>query len=266
MRIAFIGGGVMAQAIISGVKDAGLDASIIVGEPVEVRRESLKNDLGVEVTASNGEAIAGADIVVLSVKPQQLDAVAEDLKGVLTADQTVLSIMAGVKMHSIGLKLNHTKLIRVMPNTPAQIRKGISAWMASDDVDQSTLDFVASMLRAIGDELKFDDEKSIDIATALSGSGPGYVFVFIEALADAGVELGLPVHVARHLASQTVFGSAALQRESGKHPAELRNMVTSPGGTTAAGLAALEIGGFRAAVAEAVRTAFERGEELAGGK
>jgi pyrroline-5-carboxylate reductase len=266
MRIAFIGGGVMAQAIISGVKDAGLDASIIVGEPFEVRRDSLKNDLGVEVTASNREAIAGAGIVVLSVKPQQLDAVAEELDGALIADQTVLSIMAGVKMHSIGLKLNHSKLIRVMPNTPAQIRKGISAWTASDDVDQATLDFVASMLKAIGDELKFSDEKNIDIATALSGSGPGYVFVFIEALADAGVELGLPVHVARHLASQTVLGSAALQRESGKHPAELRNMVTSPGGTTAAGLAALEIGGFRATVAEAVRAAFERGEELAGGK
>lgn len=256
----------MAQAIISGVKDSGLDASIIVGEPIEARRESLQNDLGVEVTASNREAIAGADIIVLSVKPQQLAAVAEELTGALTASQTVLSIMAGVKMHSIGLKLNHTKLIRVMPNTPAQIRKGISAWTASADVDQATLDFVASMLRAIGDELKFSDEKSIDIATALSGSGPGFVFVFIEALADAGVELGLPVHVARHLASQTVLGSAALQRESGKHPAELRNMVTSPGGTTAAGLAALEAGGFRATVAEAVRMAFERGEELAGGK
>ena len=256
----------MAQAIISGVKDAGLDASIIVGEPFEARRESLKSDLGVEVTASNREAIAGADIVVLSVKPQQLEAVAEELDGALNADQTVLSIMAGVKIHSIGLKLNHTKLIRVMPNTPAQIRKGISAWTASDDVEQATLDFVASMLSAIGDELKFSDEKSIDIATALSGSGPGYVFVFIEALTDAGVELGLPVHVARHLASQTVLGSAALQRESGKHPAELRNMVTSPGGTTAAGLAALEMGGFRANVAEAVRAAFERGEELAGGK
>ena len=256
----------MAQAIISGVKDAGLDASIIVGEPFEARRESLKSDLGVEVTASNLEAIAGADIVVLSVKPQQLEAVAEELDGALNADQTVLSIMAGVKIHSIGLKLNHTKLIRVMPNTPAQIRKGISAWTASDDVEQATLDFVASMLSAIGDELKFSDEKNIDIATALSGSGPGYVFVFIEALTDAGVELGLPVHVARHLASQTVLGSAALQRESGKHPAELRNMVTSPGGTTAAGLAALEMGGFRANVAEAVRAAFERGEELAGGK
>ena len=256
----------MAQAIISGVKDAGLDASFIVGEPFEARRESLKSDLGVEVTASNREAIAGADIVVLSVKPQQLEAVAEELDGALNADQTVLSIMAGVKIHSIGLKLNHTKLIRVMPNTPAQIRKGISAWTASDDVEQATLDFVASMLSAIGDELKFSDEKNIDIATALSGSGPGYVFVFIEALTDAGVELGLPVHVARHLASQTVLGSAALQRESGKHPAELRNMVTSPGGTTAAGLAALEMGGFRANVADAVRAAFERGEELAGGK
>ena len=256
----------MAQAIISGVKDAGIDASIIVGEPFEARRESLKSDLGVEVTASNREAIAGADIVVLSVKPQQLEAVAEELDGALNADQTVLSIMAGVKIHSIGLKLNHTKLIRVMPNTPAQIRKGISAWTASDDVEQATLDFVARMLSAIGDELKFSDEKNIDIATALSGSGPGYVFVFIEALTDAGVELGLPVHVARHLASQTVLGSAALQRESGKHPAELRNMVTSPGGTTAAGLAALEMGGFRANVADAVRAAFERGEELAGGK
>jgi len=256
----------MAQAIISGVKDAGLDASVIVGEPFEMRRESLKNDLGVEATASNKEAVTGADIVVLSIKPQQLDSVADKLKNVLTANQTVLSIMAGVKMHSIGLKLGHKKLIRVMPNTPAQIRKGISAWIVSDEVDQETTDFVGSMLKTIGDELKFSDEKSVDIATALSGSGPGYVFVMIEALSDAGVELGLPVHVARHLASQTVLGSAALQRETGKHPAELRNMVTSPAGTTAAGLAALENGGFRATIANAVRTAFERGEELAGGK
>ena len=256
----------MAQAIISGVKDAGLGASIIVGEPFEARRESLKNDLGVEATDSNKQAVTGADIVVLSIKPQLLDAVADELKAALQAHQTVLSIMAGVKMHSIGLKLGHKKLIRVMTNTPAQIRKGISAWTVSDDVDQETTDFVGRMLKAIGDELKFSDEKSIDIATALSGSGPGYVFVMIEALSDAGVELGLPVHVARHLASQTVLGSAALQRETGKHPAELRNMVTSPGGTTAAGLAALENGGFRATIANAVRTAFERGEELAGGK
>ena len=169
-------------------------------------------------------------------------------------------------MHTIGLKLEHKKLIRVMPNTPAQIRQGISAWTASKEVDQPTLEFVKDMLQAIGDEIRFSDEKNIDVATALSGSGPGYVFVFIEALTDAGVELGLPVQTARDLASQTVLGSAALQRESGEHPAELRNMVTSPGGTTAAGLASLENGGFRGIIADAVRAAFERGEDLAGGK
>ena len=266
MRLAFIGGGVMARAIIAGVKDAGIDADIIVGEPLEIQRETLHNDLKVETTPSNKDAVSGAAIVVISIKPQQFDAIQAELKSSLTAGQTVMSIMAGVKMHTIGLKLEHKKLIRVMPNTPAQIRKGISAWTASEDVDQLTLDFVRDMLRAIGDEIKFNDEKNIDIATALSGSGPGYVFVFIEALTDAGVELGLPVQTARDLASQTVLGSAALQRESGTHPAALRNMVTSPGGTTAAGLASLENGGFRGIIADAVRTAFERGEDLAGGK
>ncbi|MQG87934.1 MAG: pyrroline-5-carboxylate reductase [SAR202 cluster bacterium] len=266
MRIAFIGGGVMAQAIISGVKNAGLDTSIVVGEPFEARRKSLESDFDIETTTNNTKAIHNADIVILSIKPQHLDTVANELKNALKSEQTVLSIMAGVKMHSIGLKLEHKKLIRVMPNTPAQIRKGLSAWTASNEVDDATLEFVITMLKAIGEEIKFSDERHIDISTALSGSGPGYVFLMIEALADAGVELGLPDHVARHLASQTVLGSAALQKESRKHPAELRNMVTSPGGTTAAGLAALENRGFRATIADAVRSAYDRGEELAGGK
>ena len=266
MRLAFIGGGVMARAIIAGLKDAGINANIIVGEPLEIQRKSLQDDLKVKTTSSNKDAVSGADIVVIAVKPQQLDAIQADLKSSLSEGQTVLSIMAGVKIHTIGLKLEHKKLIRVMPNTPAQIRQGISAWTASKEVDRPTLDFVRTMLQAIGDEIRFSDEKHIDIATALSGSGPGYVFVFIEALTDAGVELGLPVQTARDLASQTVLGSAALQRESGEHPAELRNMVTSPGGTTAAGLASLENGGFRGIIADAVRAAFERGEDLAGGK
>tara|TARA_B100001123_G_scaffold169925_1_gene195438 strand:+ start:1093 stop:1893 length:801 start_codon:yes stop_codon:yes gene_type:complete len=266
MRLAFIGGGVMARAIISGLKNAGINADIIVGEPLEIQRESLQSELKVETTSSNEDAISGADIVVIAVKPQQLDAIQGDLQSSLSKDQTVMSIMAGVKMHTIGLKLEHKKLIRVMPNTPAQIRQGISAWTASKEVDQPTLEFVKDMLQAVGDEIRFSDEKNIDVATALSGSGPGYVFVFIEALTDAGVELGLPVQTARDLASQTVLGSAALQRESGEHPAELRNMVTSPGGTTAAGLASLENGGFRGIIADAVRAAFERGEDLAGGK
>ena len=261
MRLAFIGGGVMAEAIISGMRDAGLAADISAGEPVKARRDALAN-LKVEATADNHAAIKGADIVVLSVKPQQFDAIAGELRGQLSPDQTVLSIMAGVKMHSLGLKLNHRRLIRVMPNTPAQIRQGMSVWTASPEAPQAALDFTQGMLAAIGDELKFSDEKYIDMATALSASGPAYVFLFIEALTDAGVLLGMPNDVARRLAVKTVMGSAALVKESGKHPAELRNGVTSPGGTTAAGLLALEEGGFRAATIKAVRAAYHRGEEL----
>ena len=169
----------MARAIISGLKNAGINADIIVGEPLEIQRESLQNELNVETTSSNKDAISGADIVVIAVKPQQLDAIQADLQSSLSNGQTVMSIMAGVKMHTIGLKLDHKKLIRVMPNTPAQIRQGISAWTASKEVDQPTLDFVRDMLQAIGHEIRFSDEKNIDVATALSGSGPGYVLSLI---------------------------------------------------------------------------------------
>jgi pyrroline-5-carboxylate reductase len=266
MKIGFIGGGVMAEAIIAGIVDSGLDAQVTVGEPVAVRREALSKLKGVTVTGNNAEAISGANIVAIAVKPQQFEAVAASLSSLLKPEQTVLSIMAGVKMHSIGLKLNHKRLIRVMPNTPMQVRQGISAWTVTADVPQDVIDFTGSMLRSLGDELKFSDERYVDIATALSASGPAYVFMFIESLADAGVKLGLPSHVARHLAYQTVLGSAALAKETKKHPAELRNMVTSPGGTTAAGLHALEEGAFRAVVTNAVEAAFRRGEELAEGK
>ncbi len=266
MKIGFIGGGVMAEAIITGILDSELDAQVSVGEPVAVRRDALAKYNGLHVTSSNEEAIAGADIVVLAIKPQQFDSVAESLSDVIQEQQTVLSIMAGVKMHSIGLKLNHRRLIRVMPNTPMQVRQGISAWTVTDEVPEEVVKFTGAMLGELGDELKFSDERYVDISTALSASGPAYVFLFIESLADAGVKLGLPVHVARHLARQTVLGSAALAKETGKHPAELRNMVTSPGGTTAAGLHALEEGAFRAVVTNAVEAAFLRGEELSEGK
>lgn len=266
MKIGFIGGGVMAEAIITGILDAGLDAQVTVGEPVAARRDALARHAGLEVTADNAEAVSGAQIVVLAVKPQQFEAVATSLSGVLAPEQTVLSIMAGVKMHSIGLKLNHRRLVRVMPNTPMQVRQGISAWTATDEVPGDVIEFTAKMLGALGDELKFSDERYVDMATALSASGPAYVFTFIESLADAGVKLGLPSHVARHLATQTVLGSAALAKETKKHPAELRNMVTSPGGTTAAGLHALEEGAFRATVTNAVEEAYRRGEQLAEGK
>lgn len=256
----------MAEAIISGAIDSDSGVQIAVGEPVAARREALSQLAGVNVTAENAEAVSGADIVVLAVKPQQFDSVADGLKNLLNPDQTVLSIMAGVKMHSIGLKLDHRRLIRVMPNTPMQVRQGISAWTVSDDVPEEVIEFTGKLLRSLGDELKFSDERYVDMATALSASGPGYVFMFIESLADAGVKMGLPVHVARHLATQTVLGSAALAKETKRHPAELRNMVTSPGGTTAAGLHALEEQGFRAAVMNAVQAAYDRGEDLSKGK
>ena len=252
----------MAEAIIAGILDAKLDAKIAVGEPLEPRRKSLAETYRVTVTASNREALDGADMAVLAVKPQQFDDVAAELNGALRPEQTVASIMAGVKVHSIGLKLNHRRIIRIMPNTPAQVRQGMCVWTATPEVPESATDFTKKMLAALGDEVRFSDEKYVDIATALSASGPGYVFAFLESLIDGAVQLGMPYQVARHLATQTLLGSAALAKESGVHPAELKNRVTSPGGTTAAGLYALEKGGFRAATIEAVLAAHARGEEL----
>jgi pyrroline-5-carboxylate reductase len=266
VKIGFVGGGVMAEALIAGMRKAKLDAEIVVGEPVEARRKALAKAHAVEATADNRKAIDGAELVVLAVKPQQLESAAKELVGGIEARQTVLSIIAGVKMHSIGLRLNHERLIRVMPNTPAQIGVGMSVWTSTPSVPAQVKDFAGRMLGALGEQLYVDDEKYVDMATALSASGPAYVFVFIESLIDAGVHLGMPNDMARKLVLQTLTGSAELMRSTGKHPGEIRNMVTSPGGTTAAGLLALEDAGFRAAVIRAVRAAHERGEQLGSGK
>ena len=266
MKLGFIGGGVMAEAIIAGIRDSGLDAEIAVGDPIAARRDHLVGRYGVAATDSNSQVIEGAQLVVLAVKPQQFKSAASDIAGQLSKDQTVLSIMAGIKMHSIGLALNHRSLVRVMPNTPSQVRQGMSVWVATDDVPDDVTEFTSSMLDGLGDQVRLDDEKVLDMATALSASGPAFVFVFLESLIDAGVQLGMPADIARRLAIQTIQGSAALALETGKHSAELRNMVTSPGGTTAAGLHAMEEGGFRSAAASAVLAAYRRGEELGTGK
>ena len=266
MKLGFIGGGVMAEAIIAGIRDSGLDAEIAVGDPIAARRNHLEEQYGVAASDSNQGVIEGAKLLVLATKPQQFKQVAGEIGGLLSPDQTVLSIMAGIKMHSIGLALNHRSLIRVMPNTPAQVRQGMSVWVATDDVPDEVARFTSSMLDALGDQVRLDDEKVLDMATALSASGPAFVYVFLESLIDAGVQLGMPADIARRLAIRTIQGSAALALESGKHSAELRNMVTSPGGTTAAGLNAMEERGFRAAAAAAVLAAYQRGEELGTGK
>lgn len=265
MKLGFIGGGVMAEAIISGVRRGNLDAEITVGEPVAARRAMLESQYGVIGVSENSHAIDGADLIVLAVKPQQLDGVASQITETLSSDQTVLSILAGVKMHTLGTKLNHGRLIRVMPNTPAQVGEGMSAWAASSEVPDAIREFAGHMLNALGVAIYMEDEKYVDMALAVSASGPAFVYVFMESLIDAGVLLGLPRDTAHTLAQQLIIGCGVLARESGKHPAELRNLVTSPGGTTAAGLQIMEDAGFRGTVVKASVAAWERGEELGKG-
>jgi pyrroline-5-carboxylate reductase len=245
----------LSGALAKGIVNA---QDVAVGELVEGRRTHLSKQYGVEATPRNLEAIQAAQLVVLAVKPQQLTEVLLELRGNVGEGQTVLSIVAGAGMNNIIQGLRHPSVIRVMPNTPAQVAAGISVWTASPQVPAEVKEFARTLLSALGEELYVSDEKYLDMATALSASGPAYVLVFIESLVDAGVYLGMPRDMATALTLQTVMGSVRLVQETGKHPAELCNMVTSPGGTTAEALLVLETHGFRATVIEAVIAAYKK--------
>lgn len=260
MHIAFIGGGTMAEAILNGVleKKLATPGDIAVVEPVEARRAYLTQRYGVVTTDNAKTATDSGEIIVLAVKPQDLPSAMAGIKGTLKVSQAVLSIVAGVKIAAITAGLGHAAVIRVMPNTPAQIGAAASVWTATPEVTAERLGDTRYLLQAIGEEVQVAGEKYVDMATGLSGSGPAYVFMFIESLIDAGVHVGLPRDMAAKLAVQTVLGSAQLVQQSGRHPAELRNMVTSPGGTTADGTLLLEGSGFRASVIEAVEAAYEK--------
>ena len=266
MRISFIGGGVMAEAMLAGILDAGVASppDIRIGEPVESRRTYLAEKYGVPAHAENLDALKDADIVILAVKPQSLPEVMSDIRDGLDSRQTVLSIMAGVRMETIVGGLDHAAVIRVIPNTPAQIRAGMSVWTASERVPESTIAACRDILSTVGEELYVADEKLIDMATALMSSGPAYVFLFIEALIDAGVYLGVSRDVSRKLVLQMVSGSTRMVAETGRHPAELKDMVTSPGGTTAEALLTFDRGGFRGVVIDAVAAAYEKSRALGG--
>ena len=267
MRLAFIGGGTMAEAILGGMLAAGLaaPADIAIGEPVARRREYLADKYGVAVHDDNRTVIQSADLVVLAVKPQDLPAVFDPLGGQLTAGQSVLSIIAGAKMSTLAQGLQHSAIIRVMPNTPAQIGCGMTMWTCAESVPSAHRELTRQMLSTVGQEIYAAEEKYLDMATALSASGPAYVFLFVEALIDAGVYVGLPRDTARALALQTVYGSVKLVMDSGQHPGQLKDMVVSPGGTTAEGLQALERGGVPAAVVDAVKAAYEKSLKLGQG-
>jgi len=266
MRIGFIGGGAMGEAMVSAVlkKGEAQPGHMMVSDVSNERREFLSSKYGLGVTADNAEAAEGAKLLVLAVKPQEFSNVAGGLRGKLTAGQTVLSIMAGVPIARISRELNHGEIVRAMPNTAALVGEAMSVWTASGSVSEQGRSAAARVLAAMGRELQVHDEKYLDMATAVNGSGPGFIFLFLEALIDGAVAIGLRPEVAAELVVQTMFGSAVLARDTGKSPAELRAMVTSKGGTTAAGLQALEDAGLRAAAGAAVRAAYDRAKELGG--
>jgi pyrroline-5-carboxylate reductase len=259
-RLAIVGAGKMGGPIALRVVESGLLAAerVAVSDIAPAARAALAERLGVSTFADNVAAIQEASTIVLAVLPQGMSDVLASLRGRLAPDQLVVSIAAGVTLSTLSAGLEHPAIVRVMPNAPAQVGEGISAWFASPVVTPSQKAEVRAVLRCIGRELEVDDERYLDMVTAVSGSGPAWVMLVLEAMIDAGVQIGLRPDWSRELVYQTVSGSIALARQTGKHPAELRNLVTSPGGTTAAGLYAMERAGLRAAVAGGIVAAFER--------
>jgi len=262
--LAFIGGGAMAGAMIGGLLNSHVvDAKWIrASDPHQDRAKELESRFGVATTTENLAVARDADIVILSVKPQMLRFVFRDLSGKLRKDALVLSIIAGARVESITNGLKHGSVVRSMPNTPAQVAEGMTVWTANAEVTKVQRSQAQAILGAFGKELYVADEAFLDMATAISGSGPSYVFLFMEALIDAAVHLGFSREDARTLVTQTVRGSAIYAEVSPSHPAEMRNLVTSPGGTSAHALYQLEKGGFRTLLSKAVWAAFQRSVSL----
>ena len=267
-RIAFIGSGAMAEAMISGLLNKGIaqTQNLIAAGPREERGQALHEKYGVQTTTDNAAAAPSADVVVISVKPQVLPHILPALRGKVAPGALVLSIVAGARIESIVTGLAHVDVVRSMPNTPAQIGQGITVWIAAQGVSEKHCEQARALLGALGEEVEADNEDQLDMATALSGTGPAYVFLFMEALVDAGVHLGFSRRVAEQLVIQTVKGSVDFYQHSPSHMARMRNQVTSPGGTTAEAMYYLEKAGFRTAISRAVWAAYQRSVELGQGR
>lgn len=271
-RLAFIGCGAMAEAMIAGLlRKKLISADNIVGShPRQARREELHVKYGIEMFEHNRDAALAAapdetktaSMVIVAVKPQRLAKVLGELKGSIHPDQLLVSIVAGAKLQTISDELLHAAVVRAMPNTPAQIGEGVTAWTASPAVGEKQETYVRALFEALGKTVRVENERQIDMATALSATGPTYIFLVMEALVDAGVHMGFSRHVAEELVHQTMLGAVLFARESHKHPAELRNMVTSPGGTSAEAIYQMEKGSLRTVLSKAVWAAFQRAESL----
>jgi pyrroline-5-carboxylate reductase len=263
-RIATVGSGVMAEAIIAGLLRGNLVApgQIVASHPRAERREALERSHGIRTVDENAAAIEGADIVLLGIKPQMLARVGRELRGRLRPGQLVISILAGATTRALTGHLGHREVVRSMPNTPAQLGRGVTVWYATPETSATQREQAGALLAALGMQFEVDDERLVAMATAVSGTGPTYVFLVMEALIDAAVHLGFARHVAHDLVIETLEGSTLFAKQSGMHPAQLRNMVTSPGGTSAAALHELESGRLRTVLSEAVWAAFRRTVEL----
>ena len=264
MRVGIVGAGVMAEAMISGLlaDRAVAPTKLVASHPRRERREALAQVHGISVVAGNAEAVAEAEIVVLAVKPQMLGRVMRELAPSLGEGQVVLSIVAGATLRALINGLDHPAVVRAMPNTPAQIRRGITVWAAAPACTRRQRDLARAVLQALGDEREVAEEEFVAMATALSGTGPTYLFAVMEALIDAGVHLGFPRELAHDLVVATLLGSAEYAQASELHPAQLRNAVTSPGGTSAAAIYELEKGRLRTVLSDAVWAAYRRTVEL----
>jgi pyrroline-5-carboxylate reductase len=263
-KIATVGSGVMAEAMIAGLLKGGLvdTSQVVASHPRNERREQLAAEYGIRVSAGNVDAVDGADVVLLAIKPQMLGRVGREIGPHLRRGQMVLSVLAGATTAALMTTLGHDQVVRAMPNTPARLGRGMTVWYATPSVSAEQRDQARALLGALGAEIEVDDEKFVAMATAVSGTGPTYVFLVMEALIDAAVHLGFPRHVAHDLVVETLEGSTLFAKQSAMHPAELRNMVTSPGGTSAAALHELESGRLRTVLSEAVWAAYRRTLEL----
>ena len=264
LNVAFIGAGAMASAMIGGLlsrRDVEPDG-IVASDRRQERLDAVGGQFGIRATLDNREAALNARVIVLSVKPQVLPGVLAELRGAVEPGALVVSIVAGATITAIATGLGHRAIVRTMPNTPAQVGEGMTVWTATPEVSERQREQAGAIVAALGRQLFVEEERFLDMATAISGSGPAYVFLMMEALIDAAVHLGFSRDAARELVVQTIRGSAIYAEQQPVHPAELRNRVTSPGGTSADALYQLEKGGFRTVMSDAVLAAYERSVAL----
>ncbi len=268
-KISFIGSGMMGEAIISGLlAQDGLiqPQQIISTDLLESRLTQLREKYGIRTTTDNVQAAAEGQVVVLAIKPQILPKVMPQIQGMLLPDALLISIIAGVTINTLSTGVGHKAIVRSMPNTPAQIGEGMTVWTPTKEVSETQKAQARAIFQSLGKEVYVTDEHYLDIAVAVSGSGPGYIFLMLESMIDAAVHMGFSRAIATELVYQTTRGSVEYAAQSGKHVAELRNDVTSPGGTTAEGLYQMEKEGLRTAIARGMWGSYERTVALGEGK